>query len=380
MNHCRACGSHDIAAAMSISNVPRNVQRLLSTQQVPQHGSVCNMTIYQCHACGLVQAPLCLDDHYYDDYLMTTGFSTRLQQYLDELTEIFITQYAGAVKKVLDVGCGDGAFMRPFQQRHIAVEGIEPSQRSLEAAAAQGYQVYPGYMIADTRLPGAPYDAFVSRQVLEHVDDLCGFFQGLKQNLAQGAFGLIEVPSLEKAIQDQRFYDFFPDHVNYFSLPTLRTILEINGFSVLGTGSMMDDEYNVVIVQLRHNQDFHWVQQHRAVLVDQLARLIRKKKRTGIAMWGAGAKGLSIMAAMAHTTATFDMIVDSDLNKQGRFTPINSIEILAPESLVEQDIGTVIVSAIAYENAILEKLKSIAYTGQIYLIRGHGLELYKGAS
>lgn len=378
MNACRACGSTELTTVMQLSAVPRDVQRLLSADQVGHdHSMISDIAIYQCGLCGLVQTPLCLDVDYYDDYLMTTSFSTRLQQYLDDLADIFLTQYAHGIKSVLDVGAGDGAFMRPFQQRKISVEGIEPSARSREAAQQQGYQVHSGYMTPETRLSGAPYDAFVSRQVLEHVDDIQGFFQGIRKNLAPGAFGVIEVPRLEKALEDRRFYDFFPDHVNYFSLETLRTVLEINGFQVLGTGSMMDDEYNVAIVQLRTVQDFNQVYAQRSQLVKDITKLVRSRRRHGVAMWGAGAKGLSILAALAEQKVTLSMVVDSDTNKLGRYTPVSELQVQDPESLVADKIGSVIVSAIAYEHAILDKLKHMAYDGEIYVIRGHGLELLK---
>jgi SAM-dependent methyltransferase len=378
MNICRACAGNNLIMVMPLSRVPQDVQHLLSSQQLGQDSSyITDMRIYQCNDCGLVQAPLCLGTNYYDDYLMTTSFSERLQQYLDELADIFLTQYAHNVRHVLDVGSGDGAFMRPFRQRKITVEGIEPSARSREAAEQQGYRVYPGYMTADTELPGAPYDAFVSRQVLEHVDDIEGFFQGIRHNLSPGAFGVIEVPRLEKALEDRRFYDFFPDHVNYFSLDTLRTVLEINGFSVLATGSMMDDEYNVAIVQLRVPQDFGQILVHRHTLVAHITKLVQDKTQHRIAMWGAGAKGLSILAAMADDKVVLDMVVDSDPNKLGRYTPISEILVQDPENLVSENIDAVIISAIAYESAIINKLQHMAYSGEIYLIRSHGLELYK---
>ncbi|WP_163540404.1 methyltransferase domain-containing protein, partial [Klebsiella pneumoniae] len=80
--------------------------------------------------------------------------------------------------------------------------------------------VEAGYVTADRRLADGPFDGFVTRQVLEHVPDINDFLIGIRRNLKPGAYGLIEVPSLEKALEDRRFYDFFPDHLNYFSLET----------------------------------------------------------------------------------------------------------------------------------------------------------------
>jgi len=378
MMKCRCCHRDDVLEVMTLDGVPKDVQHLLSFEDVGRgktHSS--DISIYQCQDCGLVQAPLKLDQDYYDDYLMTTSFSDRLQTYLDDLVTQFLTEYAKNVRKVLDVGCGDGAFMQPFRNRKIKVEGIEPSRRSREEAKKAGFQVYSGYMTPDTRLKGAPYDAFVTRQVLEHVDDIQGFFRGLRNNLSPGAYGVVEIPRLEKALSDLRFYDFFPDHVNYFTLESLRTVLEINGFTVLGMGSVMDDEYNVAIVQMRDRHDFSSVKKHRADLIKDISRLVRAKKKSRVAMWGAGAKGLSILAAMAERGVTLDMVVDSDANKVNRFTPISEILVHSPEFLLTEQIDTVLISAIAYERAIIQKLQDMRFPGEIYLIRSQGLELYK---
>lgn len=376
MKNCRACSGTNMQEVMHLENVPKDVQRLLSKDNLDSVSRYTNdMRVFQCADCGLVQSPVNLSNDYYDDYLMTTSFSKKLQDYLDGLVSQFLEEYGPKVRKVIDVGCGDGAFMHPFHKRKIKVEGIEPSEKSRLACKQNGYKVYPGYMTADTRLAGAPYDGFVSRQVLEHVSDISGFFQGLRNNLSSGAVGIIEVPRLEKSLQDARFYDFFPDHVNYFTLESLRTVIELNGFTVLGMGAVMDDEYNVAIVQVRSGHDFKQVKKQKSLLTAELEKLLRAKKKSGTAIWGAGAKGISILSDM--DTKNLGAVVDSDENKIGRYIPGKNILISAPQDLIDKKIGTVVISAIAYQNAILEKLKELDYQGEIYLITAQGLQLYK---
>lgn len=331
-----------------------------------------NLDVFQCHDCGLVQAAMQLHHEYYDDYLMSQSHSAQLTHYLDQLVTRFLDQHAPSVTRVLDVGAGDGVFMLPFRKRGIAVEGIEPSERSRKLALDQGLTVYPGYLGPHTVLPNAPYDIFVSRQVLEHIDDISSLLQGLKNNLAPGARGIIEVPRLEKALEDNRFYDFFPDHVNYFSLETLETTMSLNGFRVLESFAAMHDEYNVVIVELRAAVDFCDLVNTRVSLVQQIDDLLQRPERT--AVWGAGAKGLSILALI--DSPRLCAVVDSDPNKIGKYTPISECLIQDPTHIIDRQIDVVIITAVAYQHMIVEKLHSMDYQGKIYLIGANGLMVY----
>jgi len=365
---CRVCDS-PTEQVLCLDRVPPNVQALLKKGQL---GKVIPTTfrVYQCSNCGLVQAPVQLSNQYYDDYLMSTTFSQQLSTYLDELVEEFVNTYELQQGCVLDVGCGDGAFMYPFRRRNIATVGIEPSDRSREVARQAGFKVYGDYLTADTVIPSGPFDAFVSRQVLEHVDDIQGMLSGLKRNLKSGAVGIIEVPRLEKALEDQRFYDFFPDHINYYSLDSLRNTLEYNGFHVLDLRSTMFDEYNVAIVQLRIPTNFSGVVNNVTSLVQDIDQLFAESKQQNLttAIWGAGAKGLSIL-----TNANIDNIdhlIDSDTNKQGRYTPISELLIEPPEVLKSVDV--LVITAVAYQQTIINKLDN--FSGTIYLLGQSGLK------
>ena len=358
--------------AMHLDRVPRDVQRLVTKEQLaPEHPVP--FDLYQCANCGLVQSPVSLESTYYDDYLMSTTFSTQLQMYLDGLVEEIVAKYQLKNASVLDVGCGDGAFMLPFVQRNIKVVGIEPSERSRESAAGRGLTVYPGYVAPGVKIPGGPFGAFVSRQVLEHVTDITGFLTGIRENLLPGAIGIIEIPRLEKALEDNRFYDFFPDHVNYFTLDTLSTTLKLHGFEVLNLRKTMYDEYNVAVVQRRQPHKFDKVIRQRFELVDQIETVFANCHAQGqrTAIWGSGAKGLSIMTVM--DTGNLDLVVDSDPNKVGRYIPANQYCIHEPTELISSKIDVVVVSAVAYQTVIIGKLRDMGYAGQVYLIDNVGL-------
>ena len=363
---CHSCGNVDLSVLTKFENVVENVQHLPA--EADHCGHTVDLELLQCLGCGLVQIDPSLDRDYYDDYLMTTSFSNQLQDYLENLAQDFYAQHLWPGATVLDVGCGDGAFMQAFRELPVTLHGIEPSCRAAEQAQQQGFQVMTGYITADTVLPHAPYDAFVSRQVLEHVSDIPGFLRGICQNLAPGGVGIIEVPSLDKTVGDGRWFDFFPDHVNYFDTLSLRTALNLHGFDVLRQDRGMHDEYEIAFVRRRDIGRIDHLRESRISLVRSLTSFLdQQRKRNRVTMfWGAGAKGIGMLSQLDRTLVT--AVLDSDSHKQGRYLPVSGIPVLDPDQHVNR-CDVIVITALAYYNAIHDKLiNQYGFAGEIWVV------------
>ncbi|PIT73918.1 class I SAM-dependent methyltransferase [Limnohabitans sp. G3-2] len=373
-NICRVCSQPSLSIVMSVPNVPRNIQRLFSFDDLHLDRAI-NLEVLGCSRCGFVQIEPLLEDEYYDDYLMTTTHSRQMQQYQARQARDFVQRFGLVGKSVKEIGCGDGSYLDHLRDAGAVVSGLEPSMRFRELAVGRGYEVESGYVDAQRQLEGGPYDGFVTRQVLEHVPDIHGFLTGIRLNLKPGAVGLIEVPSLEKALIDRRFYDFFPDHVNYFSLRSLRLALEMNGFDVVDLHHDMLGEYNVALVTVADSPSFDRVATTVSTLGKELREIIAQYRSQGkkVAMWGAGGKGLSVMAAAG--IQDLDLLVDGDPHKQGLFTPVSHLKVEAPSILANGDFAAVVITAMAYRNEIELTLRDeYKFLGDIFVL-GHHLEL-----
>ena len=75
------------------------------------------------------------------------------------------------------------------------------------------------------------------------------------------------------------------------------------------------------------------MQQLRTELVDRLTEL--KSAGNRIAVYGASAKGSTLLNYFGIDHALIDYVVDRSTVKQGRYTPGTHLRILAPEQLVE---------------------------------------------
>ncbi len=371
---CRLCNHTDLPTALVLTNSPRNVQRLFRSEELAQDQPV-ELRVLRCSRCGLVQIEPLLDDGYYDDYMMLATHSPQVQEYQGRQSREFVERFGLHGKSVKEVGCGDGSYLNHLRAAGCLPSGIEPSDRSREFATKRGHAIEEGYVTVDRELAGAPFDGFVTRQVLEHVPDINGFLTGIRRNLKPGAAGLVEVPSLDKALADRRYYDFFADHVNYFSVRTLRLALELNGFEVLEVRHDMFDEYVVAYVLNTAHPDLDDIAATVGSLALELRAFLASHRQRGekVAVWGAGGKGLVSLATAG--VVDIDLLVDSDPNKLGLLTPVTHLEVRSPEALRTAGCSAIIVTAMAYKDEITRTLtEDLGFTGRIAYL-GHHLEL-----
>lgn len=371
---CRLCGYGHLEKALDLVRAPRNVQKLFKPEEIDRDRPV-SLSVLQCPRCGFVQIKPFLEDNYYDDYQMASTHSQQMQDLQRDQAHDFVNRFSLIGKNVVEIGCGDGSALAHLSTAGAKVSGIEPSGATRQIAMSRGFSIESGYITAGRKLLKSPFDAFVSRQVLEHVPDLHDFLDGVWANLKPGAYGLVEVPSLEKAIADSRYYDFFPDHVNYFSKKTLRLVLEMHGFEVLEIFPAMFDEYLVAIMRKASHPGLADIQQTVNSLSEEMRTFIEGMHNQGkkVAIWGAGGKGLSALAAAGIEIV--DLLVDSDPHKHGLLTPVSHLLVQSTEKIVDPDIGAVIVTALAYRNEIEKTLReTLKFTGSLAFL-GRKLEV-----
>jgi len=368
---CRLCIEGNLISCLRLSHSPRNISRLIAPEELLSDMPI-DLNVYECQECGFVQLAQMPDPSFYNNYLMTTSHSVQMRKFQQSQASDFVQRFCLSGKRVIEIGCGDGNYLNYLHQAGSNVAGIEASSRFQEMSRKRGFTVFSGYISRENAIPEAPWDGFVTRQVLEHIPDPNGFLQGIRASLASGAVGLVEVPSLEQSLEGYRFYDFFSDHVNYFSALTLQHALERNAFEVIEISREMGGEYNVALVQVP--QDFEFMELQRIVdtLTQEINSFIESYQCIGkrVAIWGAGGKGITALAVAHIRDVAY--VVDSDPYKQGLFTPVSHFPVVAPDMLAKDPVEAVVITALAYRDEIITQLrKDIGFTGQIAVLGRH---------
>ena len=375
-SRCRLCNSEDLKVAVELRAMPRWNHRLLKSEEITNDRCI-DLIVYQCNSCSFVSMPMNLSDDYYDDYINVPSLSLQAQKFQADQASNFVDRYELRGRNVIEIGCGDGYFLYSLQQAGAICFGIEPSIAQHRIASERGLCVKQGILANKEILDEGPFDAFVTRQVFEHVEDMRDFLLTIRANLQPDAIGLVEVPNLNKLIEESRFFDFIPEHINYFTPKSLSLILQLTGYDVLDVSPVQEGESLLATVRWNPLPEFSSLNQRIAKLQEEIKSFMEKSMISGrrVAIWGAGGKGISMLAIAGMSTA--QLLVDGDYSKTGLYTPASHLCVSPPSEIAAKNIDSVIIMAPAYEKEIANMLrKELAFSGEI-ILAGRGFEVLK---
>jgi 2-polyprenyl-3-methyl-5-hydroxy-6-metoxy-1,4-benzoquinol methylase len=139
-------------------------------------------------------------------------------------------------KRLLDVGCGAGFFLRIAKKLGAVGQGVEPSKYAASVAQAQGLNVYNGTLEDFAAQTDAKFDVITSNHVIEHVPNPIETLACMKSLLAPGGFVWISVPNaaypLSKALKGRWHSSDLPYHLMHFSPKSMAMTGEAAGLKV----------------------------------------------------------------------------------------------------------------------------------------------------
>lgn len=134
-----------------------------------------------------------------------------------------------AAGRLLDIGCGNGAFLRAFAGVYPdwRLTGTEVTDRNRDAVAALP-QLERFHVGDHDHLDGA-FDVVSLIHVLEHLENPVRELARLRQRLAQNGRLLVEVPFFH----DNPFDLLIADHATHFTPDVLTRVLRAAGFAIV---------------------------------------------------------------------------------------------------------------------------------------------------
>ena len=198
-------------------------------------------------------------------------------------------------KRLLDVGCGNGFFLKFMSKNGWEVVGIEPSPSASEYARSLGLNVFNMTLekFAEDRWYGY-FDAINLKCVLEHVPNPREILEICKGLLKDSGIICIEVPNDFNILQLQahklgrpQYWIVTPDHINYFDFSSLERLLKNTGleivlkttdfpmesFLLMGENYIGNDEVGSKCHQKRMNFELNLPDEIRRNIYESLAEL-----------------------------------------------------------------------------------------------------------
>ena len=199
----------------------------------------------------------------------------------------------------------------------------------------------------DESCTDVPADVVASRHVIEHVEEPLVLLRAIKSALVNrpGARVFLETPCVEWILRNQVVWDFFYEHCSLFTGESLATACQAAGFTVDTVTHLFGDQY--LWLEATNSSPDRVV--YDAGEIARLSRAFRAAEtdqrrewqtfvdaiatRGTLAVWGAGAKGVTFANLVDPHRQHFACLVDVNPAKQGGYVAGTGHPIVAPRDL-----------------------------------------------
>lgn len=352
-----------MAAILSLGRTPL-ANALLTTEQLERTEARYPLELAFCPACALVQITETVPpEQLFGEYLYFSSFSDTVLQHARTLTQqLMERRRLDTNSLVVEIASNDGYLLQYYRDAGIPVLGIEPARNIAQAALNRGIPTIEAFFGPGTarQLVGEGHRADVlhANNVLAHVADLNGVVAGIALLLKDDGLATIEVPYVKDMIDHGEFDTIYHEHLCYFSLAALDrlfhrhdlTLIDVERIPIHGgslrvsaakggvpssrVSCLLEEETAGGVDQLAFYSQFA---EKVARLRRDLRALLRELKADGkrVAVYGASAKGSTLLNYFGIGQETLDFVVDRSTAKQGLYTPGTHLPICAPAKLLE---------------------------------------------
>lgn len=359
MDKCLVCSANldDSQTLFVCDNMPGSAQDIPTKEELSNDKGI-QLKLVQCKCCGLVQIPT-EPVSYYKTVIRAGGGTTTMVNLRNEQYTDFMYRFDLKGKKILEVGCGRGEFLRIWKDYEVRAIGIEYDQGLVDTARQEGLEVYRAYADdAETVLPEGPYDAFVQFNFLEHQPYPNDMLQCIYNNLTEDGVGLVTVPSLEYILKYDGYYELIKDHIAYYSEETLKFLFQKNGFEVVDCHTVNRDTLSI-LVRKRQKVDVSSWKDNFAELKKELFEYVDGYVSQGkkIAVWGASHQGFTLIPSLG-LSEKIAYIIDSAPFKQGKYAPASHVPIVDRKHYFEEPVDSIMIVAPGYTAEIANIIRT----------------------
>lgn len=362
-----------------------------------------------CSACRLVQLPqLETPERIFGGYLYYSSYSESWLRHAESYAERMIARFNLTPKaRVIEIASNDGYLLQYFQRAGIGVLGVEPAAGPAAASAAKGIPTVTSYFGRDCagRLKAAGHrpELIIANNVLPHVPDLNDFVAGLRSLLSPNGRITLEFPHLLHLIRRTQFDTIYHEHLTYFSLATVETVLARHGLTVFDVEELPTHGGSLrlyvcgaesaargaspAVEALRHREveaglgasgtyrDFaRRTAAKKTAILDFLTEA-RGAGKTVLA-YGAPAKGNTLLNYCGITRDLIPFTVDLNPHKQGLLLPGSHLPIRDPAALLAEKPDYVFILPWNLKDEIMAQMSAVRDWGGQFAVPMPVLDIF----
>ncbi len=341
-----------------------------------------------CQSCGFI----CNEGYdsskiSFDDYDFSNDGSPLFRKYVEDLADRLIQQYDLNEKTVLDIGCGDGVFLKVLTAKgNNKGIGIDPGFDFSKHASENDQIQYIRDYYSDKYEYLRP-NFIACRLVIDLLDDQASFVKMVRKNLDNCPDTIVyfEVPNAAYTFEDRIIWNVVYEHKAWFTPDSFAFLFEANGFEVLNVAPCWNDEFLGIEARPKPMEskpkfppakNIQMLSETIADFNADFEDLIRKSlsrieqvqnENIKTIAWGAGARAVTFFN-LFDIKNEVPYIIDINTNRHGKFLPGSGQQIVAPEFIHSYQPDLVIITNPTYAEEIMEHARRLRVKGEFWVL------------
>jgi SAM-dependent methyltransferase len=378
---CPVCQSTDVSLVLEIPGVPVlcnvHYDDAAAARSAPRGTIRLSFCQRCCHLFNAVFNERLL--HYDDRYDNALHFSRTFREYEEDLANRLASQYQLDGKTVIDIGSGDGHFLRLIC-RIVGARGIgvDPSYSVRVDTGDDDDNVRFIPDLFSEQHGGQQAELVCCRHTLEHVASPREFVTLARQAMMPAAksAAYFEVPNALYTLEAGGIWDLIYEHPSFFTPNSLRHLFRTSEFDVIELHEAFGRQYLGLVAEGATDlpTNTHTDERDReqlSVIVAAFAEQYRRKVADWqemlaafasplqrVVVWGAGSKGIMFLNTL-DTDRAVEHVVDVNPRKHGKHIAGSGQLIVSPSRLAALQPTTVILMNDIYRREVEEALAAL---------------------
>jgi 2-polyprenyl-3-methyl-5-hydroxy-6-metoxy-1,4-benzoquinol methylase len=388
---CRFCDSELDELILDLGEMPL-ANSFLEEMELDKEEFTLPLQMYICKNCFLVQLKqfeipekIFLDYAYFSSY--SSSWLEHAKNYADRITKQLELNKNSFV---LEIASNDGYLLQYFKNKEIPVLGIEPAENIAKVANEKGINTLNEFfsltLAKKLSISEKSADLIIGNNVFAHVPEINNFVEGLRVMLNDNGVITLEFPHLLQLIEKNQFDTIYHEHLSYFSLNTVKTILSSHDLEIFDVEELSTHGGSLrIFVKHKKNSKIkisinveHILEKEKENGLLEISfykkfsdnvKKIRtdfseflnevKNKNAKIVCYGAPAKGNTFLNYCKIDSRMISFTVDKNPHKQGKFLPGTHISIKDPSELMNEKPDYVIILPWNLENEIKNEISFV---------------------